>query len=159
MFCKCRNRCISSHLHLISKKEGHGRFQPPLLRNTEPAVPSSSSVVLGESYSGNHLSIALLLQSTTAGVSVKGIRPSWKLWSWKLCSCPFGCWIRALSEYMHSCAKKGHIAVQQCLSKNGFRACPNHPVSICCLLLAEAVWFVSARKSSSRTTSTESKRW
>lgn len=80
MFCKCRNRCVLSHLHVISKKEDCGRFQPPLLRNTDHAVPSLSLVVLAESNPGNHLSFALL-QTATAVLSAKGIGLSWELWS------------------------------------------------------------------------------
>lgn len=80
MFCKRRNRCVLSHLHAISKKEGHDKFQPPLLRNTDHAVSSMSLVALVESNPGNLVSIALL-QTATAVVSAKGFRLSWELWS------------------------------------------------------------------------------
>lgn len=138
MFCKCRNRCILSHLNLVSKKEGHGRFQPPLLRNIDHAVPSSSSVVLGKA-AQEIISVLPSFCNQLQWVclsKVSGLPENCE--AEKLRSCPFGCWIRALSESTHSCAKRMHVVVQQCLGKKGFRACPNHAASICSLLLAEA---------------------
>lgn len=52
------------------------------------------------------------------------------------------CWIRVPSDYVCSCPRKMSIETQWYLCMNGLRACPNHAVSSCCLLLAETCLYL-----------------